>query len=112
MLAPPDLAELPAAGGAVGFAKPKMYIIDKATGYPGTHERDRQGRREHPVGELLVARLSREEQVRRRYTGQQLVDAYEKATGKQYIPPLGYDDAAYDVLFDALQRRHTGSRRC
>ena len=39
-----------------------------------------------------------------------IVDAYEKATGKQYIPPLGYDDAAYDVLFDALQRAGSTDR--
>ena len=45
------------------------------------------------------------------YNGQQLVDAFEKANpGKQYIPPLGYDDAAYDVLLDAIQRAGSKDR--
>ena len=44
------------------------------------------------------------------YDGQGLVDAYEKQTGKQYVPPLGYDDASYDVMLNAIERAGTKDR--
>ena len=86
-----------------------MYIIDKGTGYP------------EPMSalgaagyDLLSVNFWPPAYPGRStfggYDGQGLVDAFEKATGKQYIPPLGYDDASYDILLDAIQRAGTKDR--
>jgi branched-chain amino acid transport system substrate-binding protein len=108
VLAPPDLQNFLQQASQQGF-KPKMYVIDKATGYP--EPMNALGK----LGEniLSVNFWSPAYPGRSKfggYSGQGLVDAYEKATGKQYIPPLGYNDAAYDVLFDAIQRAGTTDR--
>jgi len=109
VLAPPDMQNYLQQAAQAGF-KPKMYVIDKATGYPepmnaiGKAALDVLGVNfwspAYPGSSKYGA-----------YDGQGLVDAYEKANpGKQYIPPLGYDDASYDVLFDALQRAQSTDR--
>jgi branched-chain amino acid transport system substrate-binding protein len=108
VLAPPDLQNFLQQASQQGY-KPKMYVIDKATGYP--EPMNALGK----LGEniLSVNFWSPAYPGKSKfgdYTGQGLVDAYEKATGKQYIPPLGYNDAAYDVLFDAIQRAGTTDR--
>ena len=41
------------------------------------------------------------------YDGKALVEAFETGSGRKYLPPLGYDDASYDVLFDAIERAGT-----
>lgn len=108
VLAPPDLQNFLQQASQQGY-RPKMYVIDKATGYP--EPMNALGK----LGEniLSVNFWSPAYPGRSKfggYDGQGLVDAYEKATGKQYIPPLGYNDAAYDVLFDALQRAGSTDR--
>lgn len=102
VLAPPDLQNYLQQAAQAGF-KPKMYVIDKATGYP--EPMNAIGKPGYGI--LSVNFWSPAYPGRSKfggYDGQGLVDAYEKATGKQYIPPLGYDDASYDILLDAIQR--------
>lgn len=103
VLAPPDLQNYLQQAAQVNF-KPKMYVIDKGTGYPEPMEA--LGKVGYDI--LSVNFWSPAFPGKSKYggyDGQGLADAYEKANqGKQYIPPLGYDDASYDVLFDAIQR--------
>lgn len=108
VLAPPDLQNYLQQASQQGF-KPKMYIIDKATGYPEPmNALGKAGENILSVNFWSPAYPGKSKFGG--YTGQGLVDAYESKTGKQYIPPLGYDDAAYDVLFDAIQRAGTTDR--
>ena len=86
-----------------------MYVIDKGTGYP--EPMNALGKAGY--GLLSVNFWSPAYPGRSKfggYDGQALVNAYESATKKQYIPPLGYDDASYDVLFDAIQRAGSKDR--
>lgn len=108
VLAPPDLQNYLQQAAQQGY-KPKMYIIDKATGYPEPMNAiGKAGENILSVNFWSPAYPGKSKFGG--YTGEGLVETYEKATGKQYIPPLGYDDAAYDVLFDALQRAGTTDR--
>ncbi len=108
VLAPPDLQNYLQQASQQGF-KPKMYIVDKATGYPEPMNAiGKAGENILSVNFWSPAYPGKSKFGG--YSGEGLVDAYEKATGKQYIPPLGYDDAAYDVLFDALQRAGSTDR--
>ena len=108
VLAPPDLQNYLQQAAQANY-KPKMYIIDKGTGYP--EPMNALGKAGYDV--LSVNFWSPAYPGRSSfggYDGQQLVDRYEKATGKQYIPPLGYDDASYDVLLSAIQRAGSKDR--
>lgn len=109
VLAPPDLQNYLQQAAQAGF-KPRMYIIDKATGYPEAMK---------ALGKFGIDILSVNfwspafpgKSKFGGYTGQGLVKAYEKANpGKYYSPPLAYTDASYDVLFDALQRAGSTDR--
>ncbi len=108
VLAPPDMQNYLQQAAQAGY-KPKMYVIDKATGYP--EPMNAVGK---PAYDILSVNFWSPAYPGKSkfggYDGQGLVDAYEKETGKQYIPPLGYDDAAYDVLFDAIQRAGSKDR--
>jgi branched-chain amino acid transport system substrate-binding protein len=106
VLAPPDLQNYLQQAAQANF-KPKMYIIDKGTGYPEPMK---------AIGKAGVDILSVNfwspafpgKSKYGGYDGKGLVDAYEKQNpGKNYSPPLAYTDAMYDVLFDALQRAGT-----
>jgi len=109
VLAPPDLQNYLQQAAQAGF-KPKMYIIDKGTGYP----EPMKALGPHGIDILSVNFWSPAYPGKSKfggYTGAGLVDAYETANpGKQYSPPLAYTDASYDVLFDALQRAGTTDR--
>jgi branched-chain amino acid transport system substrate-binding protein len=108
VLAPPDMQNYLQQAAQAGY-KPKMYVIDKATGYP--EPMNAIGKPAYDI--LSVNFWSPAFPGKSKfggYDGQGLVDAYEKQTGKQYIPPLGFDDAAYDVLFDAIQRAGSKDR--
>ncbi|MEM9220800.1 MAG: ABC transporter substrate-binding protein [Pseudomonadota bacterium] len=103
VLAPPDLQTYMQQAAQAGY-KPKMYIIDKGTGYPEPMR---------ALGDFGIDILSVNfwspafpgESAFGGYTGQDLVDRYHEANpGKLYSPPLAWTDASYDVLFDALQR--------
>ena len=109
VLAPPDLQNYLQQAAQAGF-KPRMYIIDKATGYPEAMK---------ALGEFGIDILSVNfwspaypgKSKYGGYTGQGLVDLYEKQNaGKYYSPPLAYTDASYDVLFDAMQRAGSTDR--
>ncbi|MCU0868625.1 MAG: ABC transporter substrate-binding protein [Burkholderiales bacterium] len=109
VLAPPDLQNYLQQAAQANF-KPKMYIIDKGTGYPEPMK---------AIGKAGVDILSVNfwspafpgKSKYGGYDGKGLVDAYEKQNpGKNYSPPLAYTDAMYDVLFDALQRAGTKDR--
>ena len=109
VLAPPDMQNYLQQAAQAGY-KPKMYVIDKATGYP--EPMNAVGKAGYDI--LSVNFWSPAYPGKSKfggYSGQGLVDLYESANkGKQYIPPLGYDDASYDVLFDAIQRAGTKDR--
>jgi branched-chain amino acid transport system substrate-binding protein len=109
VLAPPDLQNYLQQAAQAGF-KPKMYIIDKGTGYP----EPMKALGPHGIDILSVNFWSPAYPGKSKfggYTGKGLVDAYEgQNPGKQYSPPLAYTDASYDVLFDALQRAGTTDR--
>jgi branched-chain amino acid transport system substrate-binding protein len=109
VLAPPDLQNYLQQAAQQGF-KPRMYIIDKGTGYPEPMR---------ALGDFGIDILSVNfwspafpgESKYGGYTGQGLVDAYEgENPGKMYSPPLAWTDASYDVLFDALQRAGSTDR--
>ncbi len=109
VLAPPDLQNYLQQAAQAGF-RPKMYIIDKATGYP--EPMNAMG--EAGYGVLSVNFWSPAYPGSSGfggYSGQELVDAFESANpDRQYTPTLGYEDASYDVLFDAIQRAGTTDR--
>jgi len=109
VLAPPDLQNYLQQASQAGY-KPRMYIIDKGTGYPESVK---------ALGTAGIDILSVNfwspaypgKSKFGGYSGQGLVDLYEKQNaGKYYSPPLAYTDASYDVLFDALQRAGTTDR--
>lgn len=106
VMAPPDLQSYLQQAAQLGF-KPKMYIIDKGTGYPEPMK---------VLGDFGIDILSVNfwspafpgKSKFGGYDGQGLVDAYQSQNaGKLYSPPLAWSDASYDVLFDALQRAGT-----
>ena len=109
VLAPPDLQNYLQQAAQAGF-KPRMYIIDKGTGYPEPMKALGQ----HGIDILSVNFWSPAYPGKSKfsgYTGQGLVDKYQKENpGKLYSPPLAYTDASYDVLFDALQRAGSTDR--
>ena len=108
MLAPPDMQNYLQQAAQANY-KPKMYVIDKGTGYPEPMKA--LGKAGYDI--LSVNFWSPAYPGKSTfggYDGQQLVDAYEKATGKSYIPPLGYDDASYDVLLSAIQKAGSKDR--
>lgn len=105
VLTPPDMQNFLQQAAQVGF-KPKMYIIDKGTGYPGPMA---------ALGEIGYGLLSVNfwspafpgHSKFGGHDGQALVDAFESETGNKYLPPLAYNDASFDVLLDAIQRAGT-----
>ena len=108
VLAPPDMQNFLQQAAQAAF-KPKMYVIDKGTGYPEPMNALGQA----GFGLLSVNFWSPAFPGKSKfggYSGEGLVEAFEKSTNKQYIPPLGMDDASYDVLFDALQRAGSTDR--
>lgn len=108
VLAPPDMQNYLQQAAQANY-KPLMYIIDKGTGYP--EPMTALGKAGYDL--LSVNFWSPAYPGKSTfggYDGQGLVEAFEKATGKQYIPPLGYDDAAYDILLSAIQRAGSKDR--
>ncbi len=109
VLAPPDLQNYLQQAAQAGY-KPKMYIIDKGTGYP----EPMKAIGKNGIDILSVNFWSPAYPGKSKYggyNGQGLVDAYEKQNaGKTYSPPLAWSDAMYDVLFDALQRAGSADR--
>ena len=103
VLPPPDLANFLAAAGKAGF-KPKMYMIDKATGFAEAMAmigKSAEGVAGCDFWSPAFAGRSKYGD----YDSAALVNAYESANaGKYYSPLLGLDDAAYDILFSALER--------
>lgn len=102
VLAPPDLQNYLQQAAQAGFA-PRMYIIDKGTGYPEPMKAI--GKNGENI--LSVNFWSPAFPGKSKFSGHDgaaLAAAYEKDSGIQYAPPLAFVDAQYDVLFDALQR--------
>ena len=108
VLAPPDMQNYLQQAAQAGYA-PKMYIIDKGTGYP----EPMAALGKVGYGLLSVNFWSPAFSGKSKfggYSAEQLTDAFEKGTGKQYVPPLGWNDASYDILFDAIQRAGSKDR--
>ena len=105
-MAPPDLQSYMQQAAQLGF-KPKMYIIDKGTGYP----EPMRALGDYGIDILSVNFWSPAFPGKSKYgnyDGQGLVNTYQSANpGKLYSPPLALGDASYDVLFDSLQRAGT-----
>jgi branched-chain amino acid transport system substrate-binding protein len=106
VMAPPDLQSYMQQAAQLGF-KPKMYIIDKGTGYP----EPMRALGDYGIDILSVNFWSPAFPGKSKYgnyDGQELVNTYQSANpGKLYSPPLALGDASYDVLFDSLQRAGT-----
>ena len=112
MLAPPDMQNYLQQAAQAGY-KPKMYVIDKGTGYP--EPMNALGKAGYDL--LSVNFWSPAYPGKSKFGGYNGQGAgrrlREGQPRKQYIPPLGYDDASYDVLFDAIQRAGSTDRpRC
>ena len=108
VMAPPDMQNYLQQAAQAGYA-PKMYIIDKGTGYP--EPMNAIGKAGYEI--LSVNFWSPAYPGKAKfggYDGQGLVSAFETQTKKQYIPPLGYDDASYDIILDAIQRAGSKDR--
>lgn len=109
VLAPPDMQNYLQQAAQLGF-KPKMYIIDKGTGYP----EPMSALGDFGIDILSVNFWSPAFVGHSKYgdfDGQGLVDRYQAANpGKLYSPPLAWSDASWDVLLDALQRAGTTDR--
>lgn len=106
VLAPPDLQAYLQQAAQLGY-KPKMYIIDKGTGYPEPMR---------ALGDFGIDILSVNfwspafpgASKYGNYDGAELVERYQTQNpGKLYSPPLAWSDASWDVLFDALERAGT-----
>lgn len=106
VLAPPDLQAYLQQAAQLGY-KPKMYIIDKGTGYPEPMR---------ALGDFGIDILSVNfwspafpgKSKYGDYDGAELVNRYQTENpGKLYSPPLAWSDASWDVLFDALERSGT-----
>ena len=106
VLAPPDLQGYLQQAAQLGF-KPKMYVIDKGTGYP----EPMRALGDFGIDILSVNFWSPAFPGRSKYgdyDGAALVEAYQTENpGKLYSPPLAWSDATWDVLFDALERAGT-----
>lgn len=108
VLAPPDMQAYLQQAAQLGYA-PKMYVIDKGTGYP----EPMQALGDFGANVLGVNFWSPAFPGTSQYggyDGQQLVDAYFEETGQYYSPAIAWTDASWDVLFDALQRAGTTDR--
>ena len=109
VLAPPDLQAYLQQAAQLGF-KPKMYIIDKGTGYP----EPMRALGDFGIDILSVNFWSPAFPGRSKYgdyDGTELVNRYQTQNpGKLYSPPLAWSDATWDVLFDALERAGTTER--
>ncbi len=102
VLAPPDLQNYLQQAAQAGF-RPRMYVIDKGTGYPEPMKAiGKNG--ENILSVNFWSPAFPGKSTFSGHTGQQLAEAYEKASKIQYAPPLAFVDAQYDVLFSALQR--------
>lgn len=109
VLAPPDLQNYLQQAAQAGY-KPRMYIIDKGTGYPEPMRAiGKNGENILSVNFWSPAFPGKSKFGG--HSGAELAAAYEKDAGIQYAPPLAYVDAQYDVLFDALQRAGSTERK-
>ena len=106
ILDPPDLQNYLQQAAQSGF-HPRMTVISKGTGYADAIA---------AIGEPATGVLGVNfwspafpgVSPFGGWNGQQFADAYEKANPPAYYSPAGpYDDAAYDVVFDALKRAGT-----
>ena len=109
VLAPPDLQNYLQQATQAGF-RPKMYVIDKGTGYPDAIEAIGD-----PAADILSVNFWSPAYPGKSkfggWTGEAFVKLYEDQNKpKYYTPTGGYEDASYDVLFDALQRAGSTDR--
>lgn len=109
VLAPPDLQNYLQQANQAGF-RPKMYVVDKATGYAEAM----QAIGKPGIGILSVNFWSPAFPGQSKFggwTGQKFADLFESENKPLYYSPVGaYDDASYDVLFDALERAGSTDR--
>jgi len=103
VLTPPDLAHFLAAAGKAAF-KPKFYLIDKVTGFA-----EAMAAIGNPAEDIAGADFWSPafpgHSSYGAYDAETLIGTYEATNpGKYYSPLLGLDDAAYDILFSALER--------
>ncbi|CAK0750058.1 ABC transporter substrate-binding protein [Azospirillaceae bacterium] len=103
VLPPPDLANFLTAAGKANF-KPKFYMIDKASGFAEAMAEIGKDAEDIAGCDFWSEAFSGRSKYGD-YDGAALIKTYETANpGKYYSPLLGLNDAAYDVLFSALER--------
>ncbi|MEM5318277.1 ABC transporter substrate-binding protein [Paraburkholderia sp. JHI869] len=109
VLAPADMQNYLQQAAQAGY-KPKMYIIDKGTGFPEPMKAlGKYGQDLLSVNFWSPAFPGKSSYGG--YDGQKLATLYESQNpGKQYSPALAYTDAEYDVLFKALSQVGAPSR--
>ena len=110
ILDPPDLQNYLQQAAQSGF-KPRMTIISKGTGYADAIAAIGQ-----PAAGVLGVNFWSPafpgKSAFGGWTGQHFVDAYEKEEAPAYYAPTGaYDDAALDILLDALRRAASPDRK-
>ncbi len=109
VLAPPDLQNYLQQASQAGY-KPKMYVIDKGTGYPDAM----QAIGKPGIDILSVNFWSPAYPGASKFggwTGQAFVDKYEAENKPLYYTPTGgYEDASYDVLLNALEQAGSTDR--
>ena len=103
VLPPPDLANFLAAAGRGGF-QPKFYLIDKATGFAEAMTAIGKPANDVAGADFWSAAFPGRAKFGN-YDAATLIKTYETVNPGQYHSPLlGLDDAALDVVFDALRR--------
>jgi branched-chain amino acid transport system substrate-binding protein len=109
VLAPPDLQNYLQQAAQAGF-KPRMYVIDKGTGYPGAMQAiGAPGM--NVLGVNFWSPAFPGKSAYGGWTGQDFANRYEAENKPLYYTPTGgYEDASYDVLFAALQRAGSTDR--
>ncbi len=105
VLPPPEYTAFSSSAAQQNF-HPKVVAVAKATEFPAAVE---------PLGDRAIG-LSVEvwwspthpyKSGLTGQTSQELADAYEKASGKQWSMPLGFRHALFEVAIDALKRTQT-----
>jgi branched-chain amino acid transport system substrate-binding protein len=102
VMIPPDFATFWSQAAQQGF-KPKVVTIGKALLFPSSVEA-LGDRGDGLTTEIWWAPSYPFKSSLTGQTAQELADAYEKASGKQWTATLGFSHAIFEVAFDVVKR--------
>jgi len=105
-LAPPDFARAWRQCHRQGFV-PKICAIGRALLFPSAVEALGEGIGLGTSTEVLWHPAYPFKSSLEGYSGQDLADAYEKASGKQWTQPIGGFYLGYEIIADVLRRAQT-----